>query len=56
MRMNQGAEKSAKDIVNKYSEADLHKILGMYGEIKNARTAAQHAVGQSEQTPRGGVS
>jgi 16S rRNA (cytosine1402-N4)-methyltransferase len=41
MRMNQGAELSAKEIVNTYSESDLHKILGMYGEIKNAKTAAQ---------------
>lgn len=41
MRMNQGAEVSAKEIINTYSEAELHKILGMYGEIKNARTAAQ---------------
>ena len=40
MRMNQGAEKSAKEVVNEYSEGELHKILGMYGEIKNAKTAA----------------
>lgn len=45
MRMDQGAEKSAKEVVNEYSEADLHKLLGMYGEIKNARTAA-HAIVQ----------
>jgi 16S rRNA (cytosine1402-N4)-methyltransferase len=41
MRMNQNADFSAKNIVNEYSVDELHKILGMYGEIKNARTAAQ---------------
>jgi 16S rRNA (cytosine1402-N4)-methyltransferase len=41
MRMNQNAPISAKNIVNEYSIDDLHKILGMYGEIKNAKTAAQ---------------
>jgi 16S rRNA (cytosine1402-N4)-methyltransferase len=41
MRMNQSAEISAKNIVNEYSIDELHKILGMYGEIKNAKTSAQ---------------
>ncbi len=41
MRMNQNAEISAKNIVNEYSAEELHKILGIYGEIKNAKTAAQ---------------
>ncbi len=41
MRMDQLAKTNAADILNNYSEADLHKILGMYGEIKNARTAAK---------------
>lgn len=41
MRMNQNAPISAKNIVNEYSIDDLHRILGMYGEIKNAKTAAQ---------------
>lgn len=44
MRMNQQSTLTAKEIVNTYSEADLHKILGMYGEIKNARTAARTLV------------
>jgi len=46
MRMNRGSEKSAKEVVNQYSEAELHKILGMYGEIKNAKSAA-HAIAQA---------
>lgn len=41
MRMDQSAATSAADILNHYSEPDLHKLLGMYGEIKNARTAAK---------------
>lgn len=41
MRMNQNGELTAKDIVNTYSTEQLHKILGMYGEIQNAKTAAQ---------------
>ncbi|UTA68394.1 MULTISPECIES: 16S rRNA (cytosine(1402)-N(4))-methyltransferase RsmH [Emticicia] len=41
MRMNQKADITAKNIVNEYSVDQLHKILGMYGEIQNARTAAQ---------------
>ena len=43
MRMNRKIGPSAKDIVNSYSVPELHKILGMYGEIKNAKTAA-HAI------------
>jgi len=40
MRMNPQAEFSAKDVINTYDEAQLHKIFGLYGEIKNARTLA----------------
>jgi 16S rRNA (cytosine1402-N4)-methyltransferase len=40
MRMNQKAEISAYTVINKYPEEQLHKIFGMYGEIKNARTLA----------------
>lgn len=44
MRMNQGAGISAKDVVNTYSEADLHRIFGVYGEIKNAKSLANTIV------------
>lgn len=40
MRMDTRAAVSAQRIVNEYSEAQLHRILGMYGEIRNARTLA----------------
>lgn len=46
MRMDQTATTSAADLLNTYHEADLHKLLGMYGEIKNARTAAKMIVQQ----------
>ncbi|RIV27352.1 16S rRNA (cytosine(1402)-N(4))-methyltransferase RsmH [Fibrisoma montanum] len=44
MRMNQQADRTAREVVNEYSEAELHRILGMYGEITNARTAASALV------------
>ena len=40
MRMNPKLEVSAFSIVNKYPAEQLHKILGMYGEIRNAKTLA----------------
>ncbi|GAB4109398.1 MAG: 16S rRNA (cytosine(1402)-N(4))-methyltransferase RsmH [Thermoflexibacter sp.] len=46
MRMNRQQDFSAKDLIAKYSEKDLHRILGMYGEIKNARTLAQAIVAE----------
>lgn len=44
MRMNQMGSVTAKNIINEYSEHDLHKIFGMYGEIKNAKSLAQQVV------------
>ena len=44
MRMDQSAAKTARQVVNEYSEEDLHKILGMYGEVRNARTLAKAIV------------
>ncbi|MFD0792627.1 16S rRNA (cytosine(1402)-N(4))-methyltransferase RsmH [Mucilaginibacter litoreus] len=41
MRMNQSSDLTAKEVVNTYSEADLHRIFGVYGEIKNARSLAK---------------
>lgn len=46
MRMNQKQDFSAKDLIAKYSEKDLHRILGIYGEIKNAKTLAQAIVAE----------
>jgi 16S rRNA (cytosine1402-N4)-methyltransferase len=41
MRMNTSGARTAADILNEDSEEDLHKIFGMYGELKNAKTAAR---------------
>ena len=41
MRMDRNVPKTAADVLNEYSEAELHKILGMYGELKNAKTVAR---------------
>ena len=44
MRMAPSAPRTAQQILNTYSEAELHRILGMYGEVRNARTLAQALV------------
>ncbi len=44
MRMNQADSLTAKEVVNTYSEADLHRIFGVYGEIKNAKSLAKTIV------------
>lgn len=51
MRMNQSADLSAKDVLNSYDEGKLHKILGIYGEVKNAKTLAQAIVSERAQAP-----
>jgi 16S rRNA (cytosine1402-N4)-methyltransferase len=44
MRMNRLSELTARQVVNKYSEADLHRIFGIYGEIQNAKSLAKTIV------------
>ncbi len=44
MRMDQKGKVTAAQIINQYPEEKLHKIFGMYGELKNARTAAHQVV------------
>ena len=51
MRMNQSAELSAKELLATVDEGRLHKILGMYGEIKNAKTLAQSIVAERSVKP-----
>jgi len=41
MRMDTKNPVTAAKLLNELSEEELHKILGMYGELKNARTAAR---------------
>ncbi|MCS5490603.1 16S rRNA (cytosine(1402)-N(4))-methyltransferase RsmH [Algoriphagus limi] len=51
MRMNPSQGLSAKDILNTYEESKLHRILGMYGEVKNAKTLAQGIVSERMDRP-----
>ena len=41
MRMNQQARLTAEEVVNTYSEADLERILRLYGEVDGARNMAR---------------
>jgi 16S rRNA (cytosine1402-N4)-methyltransferase len=41
MRMDRNAKLTAAKVLKEYPEEQLHKIFGMYGEIKNAKTAAK---------------
>jgi 16S rRNA (cytosine1402-N4)-methyltransferase len=51
MRMNQRAGATARDILETYSAEELHRILGMYGELQNAKTAAQAIVAARANRP-----
>ena len=41
MRMNQEAKLTAEEVVNSYDEADLERILRLYGEVDGARNMAR---------------
>ncbi len=51
MRMSSGMDISAKEVLNTYEESKLHKIFGIYGEIKNAKTLAQAVVSERTMKP-----
>jgi len=44
MRMDQSAPITAKEVISSYSEDELHRIFGMYGEIQNAKSLARTLV------------
>lgn len=44
MRMDRAGAFTAKDVVNNYTEEQLHRIFGIYGEIKNAKSLARNLV------------
>jgi len=48
MRMNPDDERSAADILNTYTQDELQRVFGTYGEVRNARTLAQACVQQRE--------
>jgi 16S rRNA (cytosine1402-N4)-methyltransferase len=41
MRMDKQGDLTAADVLNKYAEEELHKIFGIYGEVKNAKSLAR---------------
>ena len=49
MRMDQRQEKTARDIVNGYSERELYGIIRDYGEDKFAKNIAKHIVREREE-------
>ena len=51
MRMDQTGLLTANQVVNTYSEEHLHRIFGIYGEIKNAKTLANTLVTQRLNKP-----
>lgn len=44
MRMDQRQDKTAVDVVETYSEQQLHKLFEQYGEVTNAKTLAKTIV------------
>lgn len=51
MRMDQRQARTAKDIVNEYSELELFRIIRDYGEDKFAKNIAKHIVSAREKKP-----
>jgi 16S rRNA (cytosine1402-N4)-methyltransferase len=44
MRMDKQGKLTAADVLNTYPEDKLHKIFGIYGEVKNAKSLARAVV------------
>ena len=44
MRMDQHRDLTAAQVLNTYTEDKLHKIFGIYGEVKNAKSLARAIV------------
>ena len=51
MRMDDRQSLTAKDIVNGYSEMELYRIIGDYGEDKFAKNIAKHIVQERAKKP-----
>ncbi|MDX5419717.1 MAG: 16S rRNA (cytosine(1402)-N(4))-methyltransferase RsmH [Hymenobacteraceae bacterium] len=51
MRMDPESGTPASEVVNTYSQEQLHKIFGIYGEVKNAKTLAGVIVSQRARKP-----
>ena len=44
MRMDKSSDLTAAIILNTYSEEELHRIFGMYGEVQNAKSLAREII------------
>lgn len=51
MRMDQRQTKTAADVLNDYSESQLHKLFEQYGEVTNSKTLAKIIVEARKTTP-----
>ena len=51
MRMNPNSDKTAREVLNVRSVSELQRILGMYGEVHNAKTAAEAIFSSRHNTP-----
>lgn len=51
MRMDKRMEKTAKDIVNSYSEQELYRMIRDYGEDQFAKNIAKHIVRMRKEAP-----
>ncbi|HEY0896135.1 MAG TPA: 16S rRNA (cytosine(1402)-N(4))-methyltransferase RsmH [Sphingobacteriaceae bacterium] len=56
MRMDQSSSLTAREVLNSYGEEQLHRIFGIYGEVKNARTLAKTIVTARLNSPIGTMS
>ncbi|HIU01826.1 MAG TPA: 16S rRNA (cytosine(1402)-N(4))-methyltransferase RsmH [Candidatus Onthocola gallistercoris] len=51
MRMDQRQDKTARDIVNTYSEMELYRMIRDYGEDRFAKNIAKHICRERQQQP-----
>jgi len=51
MRMDQRQERTAADVLNTFSETQLHKLFEQYGEVTNAKTLARTIVAARNTAP-----
>ena len=51
MRMDQRQKRTARDIVNGYSEAELYRVIRDYGEDRFAKNIAKHIVAERAKAP-----
>lgn len=51
MRMDHEMKMTAADVLNTYDAADLQRVFGEYGEVRNARTLANAIVGARNVVP-----